>query len=64
MPGIGGVELVNRLARSMPHLPVVLTSDYSNVLAQEGTRGVELLRKPYSANQLSAILQRQLAAVN
>jgi hypothetical protein len=37
---------------------VVLTSGYSHVLAQEGSHGFELLQKPYSAEQLSRILQR------
>ena len=37
---------------------VVLASGYSHVLAKNGTYGFELLHKPYSARQLSHILQR------
>jgi hypothetical protein len=37
-------------------MPVVLTSGYSDVLAQEGTRGFELLRKPYSIDELASAL--------
>jgi len=61
MPGMGGIELVRRLAQTLPRLPVVLASGYSHILAQEGTDGIELLRKPYSAAQLSSILHRRLA---
>lgn len=61
MPGMGGVELARRLANDLPVLPVVLASGYSNTLAQEGVEGIELLRKPYSATQLSAALQRRIA---
>nr|WP_309730300.1 response regulator [Sphingomonas sp. SORGH_AS_0438] len=60
MPGMGGIELARRLARDMPALPVILASGYSHVLATEGTEGMELLKKPYSASQLSGALQRQL----
>jgi len=60
MPGMGGVELAKRLAHELPFLPVILASGYSHVLAQEGVEGLELLRKPYSANQLSAALQRRI----
>ncbi|MES3097796.1 response regulator [Sphingomonas aerolata] len=61
MPGMGGVELARRLANDLPVLPVVLASGYSHVLVQEGVEGIELLRKPYSASQLSAALQRRIA---
>ncbi|GAB6842927.1 CheY-like chemotaxis protein [Methylorubrum rhodinum] len=58
MPGINGVELAREIRRRFPGLPVVLASGYSHVLAQEGGHGFELLQKPYSAGQLSHILQR------
>jgi len=58
MPGMGGIELARILRRRMPHLPVVLASGYSHVLAQEGTRGFELLHKPYSADQVSRVLRK------
>jgi PAS domain S-box-containing protein len=57
MPGMGGVELAGEIRQRHPHVPVVLTSGYSHVLAQEGTHGFELLRKPYSVEQLSRVLQ-------
>ncbi|MHC2103502.1 PAS domain-containing protein [Methylobacterium sp. CM6246] len=58
MPGMGGLALAQELARRLPDLPVLLTSGYSHVLAQEGTHGFELLHKPYSADQLGRVLSR------
>ena len=58
MPGISGIDLGKQIRHLFPDLPVVLTSGYSHVLAEEGTHGFELLHKPYSAEQLSRVLQR------
>ncbi|HYF53789.1 MAG TPA: PAS domain S-box protein [Salinarimonas sp.] len=58
MPGIDGVELGGEIRRRFPSLPVVLTSGYSHVLAEEGPHGFELLHKPYSAEELSRALHR------
>ncbi|AWN50226.1 hybrid sensor histidine kinase/response regulator [Methylobacterium terrae] len=58
MPGMGGIALARLLARRLPHLPVVLASGYSHVLAQENANGFELLHKPYSAEQVSRILRK------
>jgi len=60
MPGMGGVALAEALRQRLPHLPVVLASGYSHVLAEEGVHGFELLHKPYSAEQLSRVLCRML----
>lgn len=60
MPGTSGLELGNQIRRRFPSLPVVLTSGYSHVLAQEGPGGFELLHKPYAAEELSRILRRAL----
>lgn len=58
MPGMGGLELAKELNRRLPHLPVVLASGYSEVLAQEGSGGFELVHKPYAADQLGRTLNR------
>ncbi|MDR7040297.1 PAS domain S-box-containing protein [Methylobacterium sp. BE186] len=58
MPGMGGIELARILQQTMPNMPVLLTSGYSHVLAQDGAHGFELLHKPYSADQLGRILSR------
>ena len=58
MPGRSGIELAAEIGRLYPKLPVVLTSGYSHVLAQEGTKGYELLRKPYSIAELAQALNQ------
>jgi CheY-like chemotaxis protein len=56
MPGMSGVELGREVRRRFSDLPVVLASGYSDVLAQGGAHGFELLHKPYSIEQLSNVL--------
>jgi len=58
MPGRSGIELAQDIRKLYPDLPVVLTSGYSHVLAQNGTFGFELLQKPYSIEQLSRVLAK------
>jgi CheY-like chemotaxis protein len=58
MPGMSGVELGREIRRRYPDLPVVLTSGYSHVLAQEGRHGFELLQKPYAVDDVSRVLRR------
>jgi two-component system NtrC family sensor kinase len=58
MPGMTGIELAKEIRRRHFDLPVVLTSGYSHVLAQNGSYGFELLQKPYSIEQLSRILHK------
>jgi len=59
MPGANGVELAKEIRRRWPDLPVVLTSGYSHVLAEEGSHGFELLKKPYSLDGLTGILRNR-----
>ena len=58
MPGMSGIELAGEVRKSYPDLPVILTSGYSHVLAQNGQHGFELLHKPYSIEQLARILRK------
>jgi len=58
MPGMSGIELGQEIRKLYHDLPVVLTSGYSHVLAQNGTYGFELLHKPYSVEQLSRVLRK------
>ncbi|MGN7123813.1 PAS domain-containing protein [Methylorubrum thiocyanatum] len=60
MPGMGGVELARRLKADHPNLPVILTTGYSDVLAQDDAHGFELVRKPYSAEQVARALRTVL----
>ena len=61
MPGMSGLELGARIRKDHPTVPVVLTSGYSHVLAQNGKHGFELLHKPYSVEQLSRVLRKAAA---
>lgn len=58
MPGMSGIELGQEIRRLYPRLPVILTSGYSTVLAQNGTHGFELLHKPYSVDELARTLRK------
>ena len=60
MPGMNGVELAGVIRHRYPGLPVVLTSGYSNVLAENAHRGFELIQKPYSVKSLSRILRKAI----
>ncbi|MBB3974118.1 PAS domain S-box protein [Hansschlegelia beijingensis] len=62
MPGLNGVDLAREIRRLTPDLPIVLTSGYSDVLAQEGRSGFELLQKPYSVEELSRVLRLAIAS--
>ncbi|MGZ9706086.1 GAF domain-containing protein [Pseudomonas sp. GNP013] len=61
MPGITGVAMAKMLRQQRPELPVVLTSGYSDELADSGYEGFEFLPKPYSADQVARVLARALA---
>ncbi len=58
MPGMSGIELGQAIRRLYPGLPVVLTSGYSHVLAEEGRHGFDLLQKPYSVEAMSRVLRK------
>lgn len=60
MPGMNSVELGLEIRRRELGLPVILTSGYSHVLAQEGSHGFELLHKPYSIEDLTRVLRRAI----
>jgi nitrogen-specific signal transduction histidine kinase len=57
MPGMSGLDLGQEIRRRYPGLPVILTSGYSHVLAEEGRHGFDLLRKPYAVEELSRVLR-------
>ncbi|MDB5582280.1 MAG: multi-sensor hybrid histidine kinase [Bradyrhizobium sp.] len=58
MPGMDGIELGHEIRRLYLDLPVILTSGYSHILAQNGAAGFELLHKPYSIEQVSRMLAK------
>ncbi|HEY4986549.1 MAG TPA: ATP-binding protein, partial [Bradyrhizobium sp.] len=61
MPGMNGVELAGIIRERYPGLPVVLTSGYSHVLADNAHRGFDLIQKPYSVEALSRILRKAVS---
>lgn len=61
MPGMTGVTMAKLLRQRRPDLPVVLTSGYSEELADSGYEGFEFLPKPYSADQVARALARAMA---
>ena len=61
MPGMDGVEFARRVRERYPGLPVVLTSGYSTALVEQGSRGFELVQKPYSVEALSRVLRQAMA---
>ena len=62
MPGMNGVEFGEEVRRRWPELPLILTSGYSDVLAEGGAHGFPLLRKPYSVEDLSRLVRRAVGA--
>jgi len=61
MPGMNGVELAGVIRERHPGLPVVLTSGYSNVLAENAHHGFDLIQKPYSVEALSRVLKKAIS---
>lgn len=61
MPGMNGVDLAVAIRKRYPGLPVVLTSGYSSVLAENANRGFELIQKPYSVEALSRVLRKAIS---
>jgi PAS domain S-box-containing protein len=56
MTGMNGIELAWEISRNYGALPVVLTSGYSYVLADDADHGFALLPKPYSVEELAHML--------
>lgn len=61
MPGMNGVEFAIIVREKYPGLPIVLTSGYSHVLAENVHHGFELIQKPYSVEALSRILRKAIS---
>ena len=62
MPGMNGLDLGREIRRLYPSLPVILTSGYSDVLADDSRHGFELLQKPYAIENVSQILRKVTGA--
>ena len=65
MPGRSGSELIREIRAIRPHIPIVLVSGYLSAAVVESARDAgasEVLRKPLSARDLTAALDRLLRA--
>jgi signal transduction histidine kinase len=58
MPGMSGFDLAEELRRLRPEVPILLTTGYSDRLNDEGPRGLPVLSKPYSLDQLATALSQ------
>ncbi|RMN77991.1 Sensory box histidine kinase/response regulator [Pseudomonas cannabina pv. alisalensis] len=61
MPGMSGLELYAEIEARYPWMPVVLTTGYSTefaTIAQDETHRFDLLQKPYSREDLAALLHK------
>ena len=59
MPGaVSGLQFAKHLRETRPDLPVILTSGYSDALANSEGQGFDLLQKPYSVEALSRIIRK------
>jgi CheY-like chemotaxis protein len=60
MPGMSGLELADQLAELRPHLPVILTTGYSDEIARSGAGGRPVILKPYRLETLAAAIDAVL----
>jgi PAS domain S-box-containing protein len=63
MPGMQGIELAEGLRRFFPHLPVVIMSGYFSKISSQALDAlgqVELLGKPFTADELAQAVNRSL----
>jgi len=58
MPGQSGIEFADDITSLYPELRILLTSGYSQVIADEGSHGFALLRKPYTLAELAQQMDR------
>ncbi|KTW03419.1 ATP-binding protein [Sphingomonas sanguinis] len=58
MPGQSGIDFAHEISRLYPELRILLTSGYSQVIADEGSHGFALLRKPYTLAELAQQMDR------
>ncbi|MDB5650211.1 MAG: sensor hybrid histidine kinase [Hyphomicrobiales bacterium] len=63
MPGMNGVELASIVSERHPGLPIVLTSGYSDALAEIRGGAFQLIQKPYSVEALSRVLSAAVGPI-
>lgn len=64
MPGgMDGVQLAEEARRRYPRLPVLLTTGYNETAATIGQRGLPVLTKPFTTEQLAAKVREAMRGV-
>ncbi len=61
MPGLTGMELVGRMRKMRPEMPIILCTGYSETVSVEQARDLgvcELLLKPFDFRQLATLIQK------
>ena len=61
MPGMNGIEFGEQVRKRYPAIPVVLTSGYNAVMAEQGRHGFELVLKPYTSDTLVRVFRKAIA---
>lgn len=61
MPGMNGIEFGQLVRKRYSRLPVVLSSGYSAVIAEQGRHGFELVLKPYTSDALVRVFDKAIA---
>ena len=61
MPGMDGFEFGEQVRRQYPDLPVVLTSGYNSVMAEQGNYAFEVILKPYTSDTLARVFRQAIA---
>lgn len=66
MPGIGGIELAERIARTAPEIRVVFMSGYAGPGDDEGfgSRGEVVIAKPFRPAELVALVRAQFDEID
>jgi CheY-like chemotaxis protein len=53
MPGgMNGLQLAKQMRRRFPNVPVLLTTGFSDALAEADAKGLAVITKPYSSEDL------------
>ena len=63
MPGMDGLSLAHSVRARRPSLPIILLTGFADPATEQRARGVHLLRKPTTGDELAATLAKLLAAV-
>ncbi len=64
MPGVGGIELIQRMRAGRPDIPVILTTGFSSAHAMatlDSVGGVHFLQKPYTRQRLAEMVALALS---